>query len=182
MDFDHTLSERFQELADKQEIHEAVLRYCRGVDRCEPDLIRSAFHPDAFDDHGAFRMPALEFADAITKQKREKMEFSVHRITNHLIEIDGDTAISEAIVSSVQRVRGETFTQFSGSRYLDRFEKRDGEWRIAYRLIVHDWDGSAELGEWRMADIPADTFTMGGRGSEDPIINRTRLFPPISPS
>ena len=43
-----------QELHDKQAIHDAVMRYCRGVDRLDPVLLASAYHPDAYDDHGSW--------------------------------------------------------------------------------------------------------------------------------
>ena len=41
-----------QELLDKQQIHEALMRYARGVDRGDAALICSAYHPDAVDEHG----------------------------------------------------------------------------------------------------------------------------------
>lgn len=31
-----------------------VLRYCRGVDRCDFDVIRSAYYPDGLDHHTGF--------------------------------------------------------------------------------------------------------------------------------
>ncbi|MER2157629.1 nuclear transport factor 2 family protein, partial [Rhodococcus sp. (in: high G+C Gram-positive bacteria)] len=36
-----------QDLIDKQAIREVVLTYCRGIDRLDFDLVRSAYHPDA---------------------------------------------------------------------------------------------------------------------------------------
>jgi SnoaL-like domain len=38
-------SQEVRELLDKQAIHEALMHYCRGIDRCDEDLIRSAYHP-----------------------------------------------------------------------------------------------------------------------------------------
>jgi hypothetical protein len=26
-----------------------------------------------------------------------------------------------------------------GARYVDRYERRDGQWKIARRTVVHDW-------------------------------------------
>jgi deazaflavin-dependent oxidoreductase (nitroreductase family) len=46
------LNERLQRLLDKDEIYECWLKYCRGVDRCDADLMRQAYHEDAFEDHG----------------------------------------------------------------------------------------------------------------------------------
>jgi hypothetical protein len=171
-----------QELIDKRAIEEALLRYCRGIDRCDEELVLSAFHDDAYDDHGSYGGPAREFAWRIVDRNRRLVEFSMHRITNHLIDVDGDIAISEAMVSSVQRIVGEARLQFSGSRYLDRFERRNGQWRIAYRLIVHDWGGSAELGAWTLPGADTTAFVSGGRGMADPIIDRSRLFRPAAKS
>ncbi|WP_221890845.1 nuclear transport factor 2 family protein [Microbispora sp. KK1-11] len=43
------MAQQRSEWSDQQEIHEVVLRYCRGVDRLDMDLVRSAYHPDAID-------------------------------------------------------------------------------------------------------------------------------------
>ena len=40
-----------------------------------------------------------------------------------------------------RRIDGDqTVLETFGGRYLDRFERRDGEWRIAHRTVVHEWD------------------------------------------
>lgn len=181
------MDEAVRHLIDKQTISEAVLRYCRGVDRAEPDLIRSAFFPDAIDDHGGTRMLATEFADFIVQRKLEEVDFSIHRITNQLIDLlpDGHTAVSESLVNSVQRVKGDDVVQFSWSRYLDRFERRDDEWRIGYRLVVHDFHTSVPLvaDSWRLPTMDVTKFVVGGRAGDDPITGRRDfLFRPLSPS
>ncbi|MER7006061.1 nuclear transport factor 2 family protein [Dactylosporangium sp. NPDC000555] len=172
-----------RQLVDKQQIAEALFRYCRGIDRCDVDLIRSAFYPEAVDDHGDNAMLAYEFAEHYVRERQAETEFAIHRVMNHLIELDGDVAVSEAGVFSIQQVKGSSSTQFSSSRYLDRFERRDGDWKVAYRLVVHDWHGSAELGPWELGTISAANFVMGARGENDVIIGgRDRLFRPIAKS
>lgn len=42
------------EWTDRQEIHDVVLRYCRGIDRLDFGLVRSAYHADAVDHHTGF--------------------------------------------------------------------------------------------------------------------------------
>ena len=64
---DSTLEARLRELLDKQEIHEVLLRYCRGVDRCDRDMIAACYHPDAIDDHGDWVASALDAPDHIVK-------------------------------------------------------------------------------------------------------------------
>jgi hypothetical protein len=48
------LDSKSQELQDKAEIREVHMRYCRGIDRMDFDLVRSCYHPDAIDRHGAY--------------------------------------------------------------------------------------------------------------------------------
>src|SRR5579872_4652425 len=45
---------RLEHVADRQEIYDCLVRFCRGVDRFDRELMMSAFHPDAIDDHGPF--------------------------------------------------------------------------------------------------------------------------------
>ncbi len=61
-----------QELLDKQAIHEVLLRYCRGVDRRDEEVLRSVYHADAIHEHGEHAMNAREFARGI-----------VHRVALH---------------------------------------------------------------------------------------------------
>ena len=44
--------------------------YCRGVDRCDEDLIRSAFHDDSYDDHGYWKGPGHELAPFLADRLR----------------------------------------------------------------------------------------------------------------
>ena len=57
------LKQRLQHLLDRQEIYDCLVRYCRGVDRLDSELILSAYHPDAIDDHGMFVGSPQEFAN-----------------------------------------------------------------------------------------------------------------------
>ena len=50
-------------LQDRQEIHNCIIRYSRGVDRLDRELLLSVYHPDAIDDHGMFVGGPEEFAD-----------------------------------------------------------------------------------------------------------------------
>ncbi|MFB9858751.1 hypothetical protein [Paenarthrobacter aurescens] len=43
-----------QRLLDKEAIREASLKYTRGIDRHDDDILRQVYHPDARDDHGEY--------------------------------------------------------------------------------------------------------------------------------
>ncbi|WP_375476543.1 nuclear transport factor 2 family protein [uncultured Jatrophihabitans sp.] len=139
------LDERvLRELADRAEIHDVLLRYCRGADRLDAELIRSAYHPDAVDDHGKFLGSAGDFAEWVVGVMRETSISTQHTLPNVLIEFDGDVAGVETSFVAYHRKAdpdaesGERIEVFGG-RYLDRFERRSGQWRIAERTVAHDW-------------------------------------------
>src|SRR4051794_41313735 len=71
-----------------EEIREVVLRYCRGVDRLDVDLLRSAYLPGAVDDHGVFVGDAAEFCARVVESHR-RYEATMHCVSNHLVQLDG---------------------------------------------------------------------------------------------
>ncbi|MDT3445771.1 MULTISPECIES: nuclear transport factor 2 family protein [unclassified Pseudofrankia] len=129
-----------QQLLDKQAIREATLRYCRGVDRADPELISSAYHPDAVDEHGEARFTGETVGQGIA-DLASSARVSSNQLTNQLITLHGDgTAACETYytVWRTVEVAGEEGVLVAAGRYLDRFERRAGEWRIAHRLVVVD--------------------------------------------
>ena len=60
---DNQLETRLRELIDRQDIWSLLLRYARGLDRLDRDLIRSCYWDDAIDDHHSFIGSPDEFID-----------------------------------------------------------------------------------------------------------------------
>ena len=50
------------QLSDLESIRDVARRYCRGVDRLDLEEMKSAYWPDATDDHVTFVGNAWEFA------------------------------------------------------------------------------------------------------------------------
>jgi hypothetical protein len=141
---DDELSIKVEQLLDRQEILECIMRYSRGVDRADRDVIISVFHEDAVDDHGMFAGTREEFADWALNMHAKAHYSHQHCIFNHLCDLDGDLAHTETYYMFVAMNReGEPFS-VAGGRYLDRFEKRQGRWAIASRVCVRDWAPLAE--------------------------------------
>ena len=46
------------------------------------------------------------------------------------------------------RLPDEKTVHMGGGRYIDRFEKRNGEWKIALRRLVMDWRIEADATVW----------------------------------
>jgi hypothetical protein len=132
-------SDDLQALLDRQAIADCVLRYTRGVDRADEELIRSAFFPDAIDHHGATVVGTVDDFLAAWLPRLENRHRGQHYITNQSIDLDGDEAHVETYWLVILKPVGEDEGDLIGGRYLDRFERRDGEWRIAKRVVVHEW-------------------------------------------
>ena len=129
------------DLVDRQAIADVVLRYCRGIDRLDLDLVRSCYHADATDEHGTFLGTRDEYVDWVAGVLT-RFTGTMHVVANQLIEVHGDDAHSETY--GVAYHWGDppddhrrNFT--TGFRYVDRFARRDGEWRIARRVAVREW-------------------------------------------
>ncbi|WP_310531281.1 nuclear transport factor 2 family protein [Novosphingobium sp.] len=128
---------QLQELLDKQAITEVLYRYCRGVDRGDVALLASVYHDDGIDDHGFWKGLGKDFAVFINGMLLESGSGNCqHMISNVLIELDGDVAFVESYSDAVRDTG--THRESVQTRYLDRFERRLGEWRIAHRLVVRD--------------------------------------------
>lgn len=141
---EHTvrIDTNIQRLLDEREIHRRLTDYCRGVDRCDAELIASVYHPDATDDHGSFVGLGVDFAGYVV-DRLGRYDATMHTITNTTIDFAGDdTAHVETYVHAEHRRADEAGTEIVsfGGRYVDRFERRHGAWRIADRVVVHEWD------------------------------------------
>jgi hypothetical protein len=136
-----------RELQDRQSIHDCLMRYSRGVDRLDRELLLSVYHEDAVDDHGVFVGTPRQFVDWVIPMHTATHLSHQHCILNYTIDLDGDVAHTEAYYMFVGLNRhGKPFAM-SGGRYLDRFEKRDGHWAIAARVCVRDWAPLSEVPE-----------------------------------
>ena len=126
-----------REQKDRADILKAMHRYTRGVDRHDRELMLSAYHPDAWDEHGVAEGVAADFCDWAIGWHGEFQTKHQHIITNHTVELDGDTAHGETYYTFWGENR-QGPPQLSFGRYVDRFEKRDGKWAIAHRVCVNE--------------------------------------------
>ena len=160
-------------LADRAAIQDVLMRFSRGLDRLDEALLASCFHEDSYDDHGHFKGTGAEFAAFIVPSLRKRADHTMHSICNVLIELDAldsDLARVETyVVAYLKRTDddGEPVIDVFGGRYMDRFARRDGEWRIARRVVVHDWSTSIEAVAG--FPLPMSGFTEGRRDRGDAV-------------
>jgi ketosteroid isomerase-like protein len=154
-----------RQLLDRDAIRATLTRYCRGVDRADAALLASAYHTDAVDEHGACTFSGAEIASGILAMTGNQ-RVTHHAITNMTIDFrSDDVAVCESYYQAWQTLLadGEERILAATGRYLDRFERRDGEWRIVHRLVVVDF----------ATFLPDSGFTaarpdLGQRGPDDP--------------
>jgi ketosteroid isomerase-like protein len=162
-----------ESLAVRAAIQDVLTRYCRAIDRCDAALLRSCYHGDAYDDHGIFAGGRDEFVDfslgALRARNETHGQLTSHVLGNVTIEIAGDTASVESyFTASHVEDRQDHFRVFQlQGRYLDEFSRRADDWRIARRLVVHDW---SEIRENRRAlQIGAHRYAQGSLHPSDPL-------------
>lgn len=147
---DTIMQDALQQLIDREEIRNVMARYARAVDRGDWEGIRDVYHPDANDDHGDYKGDLDGLIDYI-RERNGLLPQSIHFLGNCMIEFAGpDVAVVETYFITSHTMGAEAqaaygsgdgsnpiqFCQFG--RYLDRMERRGGEWRIADRVCVFE--------------------------------------------
>ncbi|MEZ5743576.1 MAG: nuclear transport factor 2 family protein [Sphingomonadaceae bacterium] len=131
---DAELERRIREQLDRDEIWRVMQRYARGLDRLDRELARSCYWDDAIEDHGSYVGKPDDFiawADSTTLA----FESTLHGILNHSCDLQGDDAYCETYYIFTSKAAVAPHLMSTG-RYIDHFQKRDGEWRIANRVCI----------------------------------------------
>ncbi|QFG26222.1 nuclear transport factor 2 family protein [Actinomadura sp. WMMB 499] len=167
--------ERLDELADlldRRRIFDCLTRFCRGMDRFDRECFLSAFHDDATIAAGDFVGGPAELYDWASAMHERGQSATQHNLTNHTCDIDGDTAHTETYYLFAARNRDDG-NWIAGGRYIDRLERRDGQWRIAVRTNAIEWSGTLPTMPLPFADVP-DLHLNGTptRGADDPSYRR----------
>ncbi|MCL4423164.1 MAG: nuclear transport factor 2 family protein [Actinobacteria bacterium] len=160
-------------------------RYCRGVDRQDWALVRSCYHPDAVDNHGAY-CGGVDGLIQWLASRHGQISRSLHYVTNILVDVlDHGALLVEAYNMTFQRFKpgivrsdmvedkavphipkGQVLETEVRCRFIDRVEQRAGEWRIASRAVVYESFKASFI-------LEADSFpaeaAVGKRDGTDPL-------------
>jgi SnoaL-like domain len=157
---------QLQLLIDKQALKDLGLRYARAIDRRKPEALKALYHLDAIDEHGTvFSGTPVEFADA-QPALMDNFELTAHYIINSYYVVEGDRAEGELYFIAYHRTKDNTPQEIIvGGRYLDKYVRCDGEWKILHRLLVWDHVRSSPVG----ANDLEFLFQLGknGKGIDD---------------
>ena len=163
---------RLEQLLDRQDILDCLIRFCRGMDRFDRELFLSAFHADAIVAAGPFVGGPEALYDWASKLHEQGQSATHHNMLNHSCDLDGDVAHTESYYLFVGRNRDDT-NWIAGGRYIDRLERRDGSWKIALRTNAIEWSGMVPTLPIPFAEVP-DIHVNGApsRSKEDPSYRR----------
>lgn len=139
-----TISPELQQLLDRQAISDCIHRFARGLDRHDDELVASAYHEGALDHHGDFLGTPAEFIPWANELHAAGWVAHQHHLTTHTVELDGDSAHAETYCIGTFLRRDGKVVDIGGGRYIDRLERRGGEWRIVAREAVIEWACAAD--------------------------------------
>jgi hypothetical protein len=134
------LCDRVRILEDKEAIRTLLATIARGTDRYDGTLLAGAIHADAVLDMGGKVMTGAAFIAAL-RPPMSPRPGRMHILGNECIGVAGDAARSESYLVSCQDVLVDDLrkTRIRAGRYIDRFERRDGEWKLAARTMIDEW-------------------------------------------
>jgi hypothetical protein len=148
------LPKTVEEMLAEAAIREIQMRYCRACDRMDFELLRNCFHPDASLDYGFFAGGVDAFID-MGREGLLTYEKTTHVTGNQLVEVTGDRAWAEHYTLATHRCPANETSPLrdfiTSIRYVDDVQRRDGEWRIARRVLILDWvrtEPVVEFGPW----------------------------------
>ncbi|MCB2075275.1 MAG: nuclear transport factor 2 family protein [Novosphingobium sp.] len=166
------LEAKLQHLTDRQEILDCLTRTSRGNDRFDKELIVGAYHEDGWHELGQQLIRGSDYGEHANHAHAAICEASLHNLTMHSCEIDGDVAHTESYVIGLFADKGAETSRMLGGRYIDRLEKRDGKWGIVLRRATVEvlMEGKAVLPNGQ--GVVGSGYLRGNRDRSDPSYER----------
>ena len=160
---------------DRFAIIDLAAHYMRGLDRLDGELLEAQFWPEARCEYGIFSGSPADFAAFCMAALKDHAR-NHHLLGQHLIDFAGpDEAYGEVYYQAWHRVSDEAGAPrdlFIAGRYVDRYERRAGVWKIAYRSELVDWVRDDPASDAMVAAAP---FIMGERKPTDPLYDREAM-------
>ena len=140
--------------SDIVQLNQLAYHYAAAVDACDVDAFLGVFHPDARlrSYHPDTEEPFADLSGhqqlaSIPNTMRGMYRHTAHMMTNHLVDVDGDSA-SGQVLCTARHLSNDTEQPNSMNviiRYIDRYERRENAWKIADRQIRFLWSELHEV-------------------------------------
>ncbi len=161
------LRSEVQRLTGLEQMRARIYQCARALDRLDRGLLEEQFWDDALVDYGSFYQGAIAGFLDVAMGFQGSMRDTQHLVGNISIQIAAASASVESYVHAhhVMEKDGRLVHLIVGARYLDRFARRDGDWRLIYRTEVIDWGRSLQVEDrWFESN---DQLPKGNRGRSD---------------
>ena len=121
----------------------------------------------------------LQYVQTYVETKGLERRCTQTEIGNSLIEFDEkdeNTAYGEIYFNAYHKTieNGVNTDVIIAGRYLDRYEKRDGIWKIAYRSEVNDWSRTEPTNDPYFDDSDCHR----GKRQDDDVYHREKMYKP----
>lgn len=117
-------------------IKQLKARYFRGIDTCDIELLKTVFtdNTEAYFKGGdyEFSLKGLAQLEEFYRKSFTPKTFGMHHGHHPEITVDGDTATGIWYLQDFFINLHDNTTLLGSALYKDRYEKINGEWRIAY--------------------------------------------------
>ncbi len=126
-----------QDRHDRQDIAEVLHRYATGIDRRDWELFATAFTDDCELDYG--EIGTWNGADAVVEVMTQMHALAgptMHRLSNLVITVDGDTAQARTYVDGIILGPDSQAGVNALGFYDDRLVRTDAGWRISRRTFT----------------------------------------------
>lgn len=125
------------EREDRQDITDVLVRYATGIDRRDWPLFRTVFSDDCELDYG--EIGTWNGVDAVTEfmdQSHATAGHTMHRMTNHVITVDGDGAAARTYVDALIMFGDNKSGVNAVGFYDDDLVRTNAGWCIARRRFT----------------------------------------------
>jgi hypothetical protein len=132
------LEAQVAKLGTRQEIHDLYRRYIWGFDRRDKALTQSAFWPDAQISYGSTTTTVDQFVTVHFAAHDAVSDKALQPVDEMSVDVQGNTAHVVAYLVEFNSLKNGR-SRFSGVRYIDRLDRRNGQWRIAVREVIFEF-------------------------------------------
>lgn len=173
---------RIEDKLARLEIVEAMWRYSRAVDRHDNAMLADLFWPDCEINYtNIFSGDRAAFLAWANPHHRENYINHQHHTTAHIIDVHGDTANGEHYcIVFLQRADGTIL--LSTGRYLQQWERRDGEWRILVREFMPEISSGLTGPTARLSVTPTSLQDMYAETARPMDVRAAQPWAPFPPS
>lgn len=133
------------ELLAERAITRVIQRYARAVDARDFAAVRACFHDEARIHYGDYYTGSLDETMDFLASSLPNLESTLHVFGTPWIELDlqaGEARVETYAINSATYppdAEGRSMQNVSGTRYEDRFARRDGSWAIVERRNQRVW-------------------------------------------